>query len=672
MIPQHLLATLIVVLWVCVIGLAFKGWGGLLRRWIMSTRIQQSETCVEIVADLWLGICFCITLTELIHFAIPINWYVSTVVLGLGLAFEIRRRFLTAQPQDFVHLIKRAPSAQAWLYLLACCALGFIWITAVMKGASNYDSGLYHFGAIKWLNEQAITLGMVNLHTRLAYNQSYFALIALVNFHPFYEQAYAATGLFLFLLAIFSCVTLISHTTPRRLVLFATPLVLLSGFILKAASPTPDFAVAVFQVVIFFVLLRLFVNIRLGPTTAAAQPSRLEPILVPLLAVLCVTAITIKLSMALFCLGALTIAYRPIRSWLKDQPHCALSLVLFCSAMVLVHALRGVALSGVPFYPSSFAGLWSLPYTPDLAQVSAEAKSIYSWARQPGIAPDIVLRSWDWFLPWANQLPARFWVLSGVALVLLTVNLILLVVHNAYRKYINLYALYVPLVLGAAFWFLTAPDPRFLGAIPELMVVLGGWLLSVGMSMPSAQHWRYLRLPALAAGILFAGIAVLYAFKLQTGLGLGQRFYIGEVLYGLSQIDLNATFFLTFIALLMLLRLQKWARGTANSLPFGKLIRAGHVLCTALFLVLTVTFLAHTAMFKISNLAGWPLIPVEPYEAVSLKSGLKVHIPASDDLCWNTPLPCQPRQQYNPNLQLRGLDGLNILLPRAQMFTVRP
>jgi hypothetical protein len=153
---------------------------------------------------------------------------------------------------------------------------------------------------------------------------------------------------------------------------------------------------------------------------------------------------------------------------------------------------------------------------------------------------------------------------------------------------------------------------------------------------------------------------------------LGQRFYIGEVLYGLSQIDLNATFFLTLIALLVLLRLRHWAQGTANPSPFGKIIRVCHGLCAALFLVLTVTFLAHTAMFKTSNLAGWSPIPVEPYEAVSLKSGLKVHIPASDDLCWNTPLPCQPRQQYNPNLQLRGLDSLNILLPKAQMFTVRP
>jgi hypothetical protein len=506
----------------------------------------------------------------------------------------------------------------------------------------------------------------------LAYNQSYFALIALVNFHPFYEHAYAATGLFLFVLSVFSCVMLVSSAIPRRLVLFATPLVLLSGFILKAASPTPDFAVAVFQVVIFFVLFRLLAESGLDMIGAVAQNNHLKRLLLLLLAVLCVTAVTIKLSMVLFCLGALVIAYRPTRVWLKDQPRSVLRLVVVCVAILLIHALRGVVLSGVPFYPSTFVGFWSLPYALDPAQVTAEARSIYSWARQPGIAPDIVLRSWDWLVPWASQLPARFSVLSGVALLLLAVNLILLIVNKAYRINIQLYALYVPLCLGAMFWFLTAPDPRFLGAIPELMIVLGLWLLSTGICLPSQQSWRYLRLPALAVGLVLAVLAVLYAFKLKTGLGLSQRFYIGDVLYGLSQIDLNATFFLTLVALLVLLWLQKRARGTENSLSVSKFIGACHNLCTVLVLGLVITFLAKTAMFNRSNLAGWSSIPIEPYEAVSLKSGLKVHIPVSDDLCWNTPLPCQPRQQYNPNLQLRSLDGLNVLLPNAQMFTVRP
>ncbi|CAN1569366.1 hypothetical protein MCERE10_03907 [Burkholderiaceae bacterium] len=672
MIPQHLLATLIVALWMCLIGLAFKGWGGLLKRWIMSTHGQPSQSYAEVVTDIWLGICFCITLTELIHFVLPINGYVSAVVFGLGAVFAIQRWLITAQQPFVVRLSKLTSSGQAWLYLFACCAIGFIWIAAVMKGASNYDSGLYHFGAIKWLNEQAVTFGMVNLHTRLAYNQSYFALIALVNFHPLYEHAYAATGLFLFVLSVFSCVTLISSSIPRRLVLFATTLVLLSSFILKAASPSPDFAVAVFQVVIFFSLFRLLLESKLDMTGAAAQNSHLKQVLLLLLAALCVTAVTIKLSMALFCLGALVIAYRPTRVWLKGQPRSVLRLVVVCVAILLIHALRGVVLSGVPFYPSTFAGFWSLPYALDPAQVTAEARSIYSWARQPGIAPDIVLRSWDWLLPWASQLPARFSLLSGIALLLLAVNLILLIVNKAYRKKIRLYALYVPLCLGATFWFLTAPDPRFLGAIPELMIVFGLWLLSTGMRLPSQQNWRYLRLSALAAGLVLAVLAVLYAFKLQTGLGLSQRFYIGEVLYGLSQIDLNATFFLTLITLLILLWLQKRARGTENSLAASKFIGACHHLCTVLVLGLVITFVAQTAMFNRSNLAGWSSIPIEPYEAVSLKSGLKVHIPVSDDLCWNTPLPCQPRQQYNPNLQLRSLDGLNILLPNAQMFTVRP
>ena len=44
-----------------------------------------------------------------------------------------------------------------------------------------YDTALYHNQAIQWIEESGVVKGLGNLHNRLAYNSSFFALQALFN-----------------------------------------------------------------------------------------------------------------------------------------------------------------------------------------------------------------------------------------------------------------------------------------------------------------------------------------------------------------------------------------------------------------------------------------------------------------------------------------------------------
>ncbi len=434
MIPKHLLDTLILVLWMGAIGFALKGWGGTLHRWINRTAYDTSQGTALTLTDIWLGVCISITLTEAVHFFYVINWQVSLVVLGCGWLLATWQWVRMGSP------FAAWPSTQSlliwprWFYGAGIIAAIFIWIAAAMMGASNYDSGLYHFGSIKWLNEHPITHGLVNLHTRFGYNQSYFALIALFNLHPFYEQAYAATGLFLFLLTAFSCVYLLPTSLPNRSVIWVSLIVLLSGFALKTSSPSPDIAVALFQIVIFIILFEILNNKFSFKKIAKDDTAMPVTSALALLVILCAAAMTIKLSMLMFCMGALLISLRPLWDWLKTARPAVLKLITLCGAMLLIHALRGIALSGLPFYPSTFGGVLALPYTPDPARVVAEANSIYSWARLPGVSPEIVLRSWDWLAPWAAALPARFWTLMLISISLLIVNLVMLIFSKRHRS----------------------------------------------------------------------------------------------------------------------------------------------------------------------------------------------------------------------------------------------
>lgn len=46
----------------------------------------------------------------------------------------------------------------------------------------HYDTSLYHYQAIKWIEEYGVVPGLGNLHNRFAYNSAFMALQALFSF----------------------------------------------------------------------------------------------------------------------------------------------------------------------------------------------------------------------------------------------------------------------------------------------------------------------------------------------------------------------------------------------------------------------------------------------------------------------------------------------------------
>lgn len=654
MIVKHLLDSLILMIWMLLIGMAFMGWGQLVRHWL---RFKPSDhtaesTATQALCDIWLGLCVCISLTELLHFFFAITWVVSVGVLGAGIVYSLLRGPLRTAAQQLMAPRVKPFSIVRGLYGFAFLAACFIWISAAMVGPSNYDSGLYHFGSIKWLNEHSVTYGLVNLHTRLAYNQSYFALIALLNFSPIYDRAYAGTGVFLFILTAATSVQFVRTMTLQPIFLLSALLVLAGGGVLKTSSPTPDLAVGLLQVIIFLMLLKVLL----------APPSQT---LLPLLLILCVTALTIKLSMVVFCAIAICMAHRHFLALLKSNRPLMVRLLIVCALILMIHTLRGYALSGLPFYPSTFAGLWTLPYTPSPVRVLAEANSIYSWARLPGMPPAMVLSNWDWIKPWSNTLPTRFLILAGLGTALFTSNLIFF--RQMRKDQRPALWLYLPLMLSVGFWFLTAPDVRFLGLIPELTVSLGAWLLYSTVHHYLDRHLTIRKISSKALmviGVIASSCAaVLLVLKSYMGVSLGQHFYLNEILFGLSQIGVDFAFFLATLSGLLVIVHQKiflLARSSDTQhqgvqTPTFQLVSQRALL--AMFLGTTIHYIANLALFKNTALNGWASVPTEPYDHEKLSSGLHINVPKSDDLCWGTPLPCLPRQQFNDKLETFNVFG---------------
>ena len=487
---------LVLLLVLASTAVVLHGWGRL--TWRLLSIKQPSQPSVLTV---WVGFCIVVAVLETIHLLVPIDWRITLAVTLVG-ALGQRPQFNLANATEAkspvavepavglgfltASTIKRYPlfSAVGLLVIVSWCLLS-------MQVPSMFDSGLYHFGSIRWLNEHAIVPGLGNLHWRLALNQSYFGFLALLNIAPYWGHGYAAGGLFLLVLTAF---TLLEVAFKQSMLwrwifggLLFSYLCLLSG---QLANPMPDTAMALVQVVIFVLLYcSLGAHRTVQAHTKPAADVALQHLQV-VLVFLCLTIVTIKLSSVGFAAASFAVVCVSLfRSSGRQLPYPLLmkvgSLVGF---FTLVHIGRSYLLSGTPFFPSPLGGMWSLSWAVPFGVVNNESQLIYAWARQPGISLiSDVPSGLDWVGPWLLALPQtiKYLFLTSSAFTLLA--LLLRYVPSVSRQN-KAWSLVVPIIAALVFWFFTAPDPRFLGA---MVVLYFAWSLYVFLSSFKNLAHRY-------------------------------------------------------------------------------------------------------------------------------------------------------------------------------------
>ena len=86
--------------------------------------------------------------------------------------------------------------------VFAILFLFLLFAYGASRGIIHYDTSLYHAQSIRWIEEYGTVRGLGNLHCRLAYNSSSFALSALYSMSFIGGQSYhCAAGWLAFLLA---------------------------------------------------------------------------------------------------------------------------------------------------------------------------------------------------------------------------------------------------------------------------------------------------------------------------------------------------------------------------------------------------------------------------------------------------------------------------------------
>jgi hypothetical protein len=357
-----------------------------------------------------------------------------------------------------------------WILIIILALTGWI-ASGSMLSPIHYDSGLYYFQAIRWINSFPIVPGLGNLHGRLAFNQSFFTWVAVLNFHPLFNHGRSVANSFLLLLTIATFVRFLvpvlkqpsllveSHPFQYASALFALPIL---GFLalfsdVDLTSPSPDLASTLLQLTMFIMFVQDIVEWIKGKELKAHKAM--------ILTILAATAITIKLSNLAFSAAIIGICI--VRVWQTLHFRGAVRIILPAVVVILVWGCRGYVLSGAPLYPSTIGYVssgWAVP----IEKVVDEANWIYSWARQPSTHWSNVLDSWEWFRHWTSGISRKrvevvYPSVLAVGFCVITVMLVFVYKKKPWLRWINC-VIFFPVVFGLVYWFFMAPEPRFANA----------------------------------------------------------------------------------------------------------------------------------------------------------------------------------------------------------------
>jgi len=490
-------------------GAVIVGLGAIFLRFIYRNTPLSFSVCF------WIGLALLVTVLQLVNLVSGINLIIVRSICLLGLL-----SFWLCRAQLDVRFWARL---RVWQKLLA--TIFILWILdRTLAPTFVYDSGLYHFSSVRWANEQPLPPGLGNLHGRLAFNQSYFLFVGFVNLLPKRGHGHTfANSLLLF----FTLITILekgvepAQSRPiRTIILLLGPILFFFALLFNRtnepalSSPSPDAAILFLQVSMF--ALALAASNRSSSENQYQRAVELTGIFF-----LSALAVTFKLSSLVFSVGfALLGIFTYLHTGERKRLSRAVSpSLLIPVALVVSWFTRGVIASGYLIYPilsSACPVSWKVP----AEQVRDEFSGILSWAREPRVPPATVFADSSWLWPWLDRVMRRpdfilCLYLLGFSVFLLVILCIRSPSETLKRVSRSSHFLALALVCTASicFWFFTAPDPRFLGAILSLLA-----LSVLGLALEAARTEIEFSIAVIGTGLIL-GFVLFLAYN-ANGLGL--------------------------------------------------------------------------------------------------------------------------------------------------------
>jgi len=347
---------------------------------------------------------------------------------------------------------------------------------AAVGPVTNYDSGLYHLGAIRYAGDFSTIPGLANLYSALGYGNAEFPLAALLGNGPWNGEGFRLlNGLVISLVVL----DLFIRGRQRRLtagffilavglVAALVPMIALADY--WVTSPTQDSTVLLVTLVAVAYLADALSKSKGWVSDAATVE------------VLSLMLILLRPTMAVFALACLLVIV--FKAWRTRPAHAsehwvrAVSLVSVVALVAaVVSAARDYVLSGWLEYPLSifhFSVPWLAadPTPVRLATLGYHRDREHLWQSTDG---------WSWVGTWFSHLPAQ-WETYQFALMVLAAALVALSADSRTRASFRwrrlLLALFPSAVAIAVWWLLLPPSFRFIwGPLFALPATVIGWVL---------------------------------------------------------------------------------------------------------------------------------------------------------------------------------------------------
>lgn len=434
-------------------------------------------TARSLRAAMWWGLVLLTILIVGLSIALPLRSAAAAAVVlgavtaaslvGIGMAVRARRHAQVQQSRRGLWPAVVALGVAAPVLYLALAALGPV---------TNYDTGLYHLGAIAYAGDFPAIPGLASLYFPFGYANAEFPLAAFLGNGPWAGEGFRLLNGLLFAMLGLDLLARAwrGRPGPGFFVLAAgaaaafVPMVALSDY--WVTSPNSDAAVLALTLVVSAYL----VDVVWGSARWAADAS--------VASALSVLLVMLRPTMAVYALSV--IAVIAMVGWRRR--HEGLRPLMAGGALIgavivlagLVVTARDYVLSGWVQFPLSVhafdvAWLAADPVESRTATLGAARNPADLWRAAEG---------WDWVGAWVGRLGSQWETYQVALLLLVAAGFALLAARSAaggLRWRELLLAVAPSIVMSASWWAFTPPSFRFAwGPLFTLGTIPLGWSLA--------------------------------------------------------------------------------------------------------------------------------------------------------------------------------------------------
>jgi len=434
----------------------------------------------------WIGTAATVALSHLLHFWFPLNsaCLALWLIIGMaGLSILLINSFRFIRLQNSTHGINFYIRFSVFLALLMLVVYLGASGVGIRRWSGAYDTDLYHFNVIRWMNEHPIVFGLGNLHSRLAHTSGFLTYSSLIdNLWWDGRTAWITYGLFVTVVCVqwLWLIIVRAVNTSRRATIFCIATLAYVLHLQTTIHPTMYFD-EIALLIQMVLALELLVGFR---RPAASEPSCMSHTWtrITLLSTLAALGFSIKpigavslvFTFFLACYAIFLILFRE-ESRLRARCGAICAAGIIAGLLVAGHILRNLIMSGWLLFPAPVGRLnvdWVMPRDPvggshwhEMQSVAGQYQVIKAWARLPG--PSYHKAITEGFSYWFPQWKHRVW--NGIEPRWLYLGLILILLHlgrtmflRRDRRRITFDTFIVALsAANIIFWFMTAPDMRF-------------------------------------------------------------------------------------------------------------------------------------------------------------------------------------------------------------------